>query len=606
MICDAHCHFFSARFLELLTAVYPGLPEGGDALRRSRPGSGGSRRARPTALADRWIAELDRHGVSRATLMASIPGDEASVVDAVARHPARLRRELHVQPGRRRRPRPGCRRCSTIADASHRRAVPRDARLPPRRSARSTPCSTAAEAAGAAVFVHCGVLTVGVRAKLGLPSPFDLRLGDPLAVAAVAARHPSVPVIIPHFGAGFFREALMAADAVPEHPPRHVELEQLDRVPSRPDARSGVPAGAGGRRAGPAALRHRLVVLPARLAEARSRRAGRGARRRQRHARRAQRASWAAISPGCSRRPDRRAHAVHQRPEDHQSSWSAHTDSVDIGGARRAAAMVACLAARCRLLLDRGKPGTSASRPRRHQRPHRHGRGRAGRRRRRWRSAAIGSSRSVRTPTSSGYVGPSDAGHRRQGSAGHPRVHREPRPLHRRRRGAAEPEPDERHLVGSRSSRWSPTPPRRRSRASGFADAAGTRRNGQPRRPRTSKGFPTHASLDRVSPDNPVVLTHASGHASFVNAKAMEVSGITRSTASPAGGEILKDATGDPTGLLREKAADLVKVGAGERFTPEERLCARPQGAGARGSRSAVQGRHHLPGRRVVRSRLSI
>jgi uncharacterized protein len=56
------------------------------------------------------------------------------------------------------------------------------------------------------------VLTVGVRKKLGLPSPFDLRLGDPLALAAVASRFPAVPVIIPHFGAGMLREALMAAD----------------------------------------------------------------------------------------------------------------------------------------------------------------------------------------------------------------------------------------------------------------------------------------------------------------------------------------------------------------------------------------------------------
>ena len=39
------------------------------------------------------------------------------------------------------------------------------------------------------------------------------------------------------------------------------------------------------------------------------------------------------------------------------------------------------------------------------------------------------------------------------------------------------------------------------------------------------EGFPTHASLDRVSPDNPVVLTHASGHASFANAKAMALAG---------------------------------------------------------------------------------
>ena len=73
----------------------------------------------------------------------------------------------------------------------------------------------AAAAHGAAVFVHCGVLTVGVRKKLGLPSRFDLRLGDPLALARMALGFPQVPVIVPHFGAGFFREALMAADQCP-------------------------------------------------------------------------------------------------------------------------------------------------------------------------------------------------------------------------------------------------------------------------------------------------------------------------------------------------------------------------------------------------------
>jgi len=77
------------------------------------------------------------------------------------------------------------------------------------------------------------------------------------------------------------------------------------------------------------------------------------------------------------------------------------------------------------------------------------------------------------------------------------------------------------------------------------------------------EGFPLHASLDKVSPNNPVVLTHASGHASFVNAKAMELSGITKSTANPSGGEILKDKDGNPTGLMREQAQQLVKRGAG-------------------------------------------
>ena len=85
------------------------------------------------------------------------------------------------------------------------------------------------------------------------------------------------------------------------------------------------------------------------------------------------------------------------------------------------------------------------------------------------------------------------------------------------------------------------------------------------------EGFPTHASLDAVSPKNPVVLTHASGHASFVNQAAMAASNISRTTPNPDGGEILKDASGNPTGLLRETAASLVRRGAGEpAATPAE------------------------------------
>ena len=74
------------------------------------------------------------------------------------------------------------------------------------------------------------------------------------------------------------------------------------------------------------------------------------------------------------------------------------------------------------------------------------------------------------------------------------------------------------------------------------------------------EGFPPHASLDKVSPNNPVLLTHASGHASFVNAKAMEAAGITKDTLDPKGGEILRDSQGNPTGLLRELAAGLASA----------------------------------------------
>ena len=78
------------------------------------------------------------------------------------------------------------------------------------------------------------------------------------------------------------------------------------------------------------------------------------------------------------------------------------------------------------------------------------------------------------------------------------------------------------------------------------------------------EGFPLEASLSKVSPNNPVLLTHASGHASFANALAMKLSGISRTTKSPEGGEILKDAAGSPTGLLRETASGLIRRGVGE------------------------------------------
>ncbi len=71
-------------------------------------------------------------------------------------------------------------------------------------------------------------------------------------------------------------------------------------------------------------------------------------------------------------------------------------------------------------------------------------------------------------------------------------------------------------------------------------------------------GVPLHNGLSEISPDNPVHLGHASGHASFANAKAMELSGIDRDTADPAGGTIVRDADGNPSGLLRETAQRIV------------------------------------------------
>lgn len=74
------------------------------------------------------------------------------------------------------------------------------------------------------------------------------------------------------------------------------------------------------------------------------------------------------------------------------------------------------------------------------------------------------------------------------------------------------------------------------------------------------RGFPTHQALSAVSPDNPVVLSRADGHAVLVNAKAMRLAGLARTSQPPAGGEIVRDASGEPTGILVDNAERLVQA----------------------------------------------
>ena len=72
------------------------------------------------------------------------------------------------------------------------------------------------------------------------------------------------------------------------------------------------------------------------------------------------------------------------------------------------------------------------------------------------------------------------------------------------------------------------------------------------------EGYPRGDALSKVSPDNPVLLIHASGHALIANAKAMELAGVTKATADPEGGRILRDSEGNPTGVFFDAARELV------------------------------------------------
>lgn len=69
------------------------------------------------------------------------------------------------------------------------------------------------------------------------------------------------------------------------------------------------------------------------------------------------------------------------------------------------------------------------------------------------------------------------------------------------------------------------------------------------------KKFPNRQELDAVSPKNPVILTHISGHVAVANSLALQLAGINKATPNPPGGEIERDATGEPTGMLKEGAA---------------------------------------------------
>lgn len=202
-VCDAHVHLLSRPFFRSLAGAEP------DSL----TGHGCEIPAGiATALAGRWVEELDKHGLKRTVLIASVPGDEASVSDAVRAYPQRLIGYFMLDP--------------TAADAAERarRAVEklglRGICLFPAmhkfsvQDPRLKPIYELAEGR-AVVFVHMGALSVGIRKKLGLASPFDMRFSNPIELHRVALEYPKVNFVVPHFGAGYFRETLMVGDLCP-------------------------------------------------------------------------------------------------------------------------------------------------------------------------------------------------------------------------------------------------------------------------------------------------------------------------------------------------------------------------------------------------------
>jgi len=211
---DAHCHFFSQRFFEALAAQDPQRRFDAAPVEAICSTLGWEAPGDAAGLAAQWVAELDRQQVGRAALIASVPGDEESVAAAVAHAPDRFVGFFMLDP------------LADDAVARVERALgplglrgvclfPAMQRYPLQDARVLAVIERVAATPGAVLFVHCGVLTVGVRRRLGLPSRFDIRFGNPLDLHAIALAHPELPIVVPHFGAGMFREALMLADLCP-------------------------------------------------------------------------------------------------------------------------------------------------------------------------------------------------------------------------------------------------------------------------------------------------------------------------------------------------------------------------------------------------------
>jgi uncharacterized protein len=207
VINDAHIHFLSPSFFAALGAD-----------RQRITGLGWDFPDSTDALGARWVAELDQHGLGRAAVIASLPGDADAVALAVAHHPDRFVGFFMLDPTRTdaidyaQRALDEGLRTICLFPAMHGYAF-HDARVADVFELAASRRGGTAERI--AVFAHCGLLSVGIRKKLGLPSPFDMRYGNPLDLHGVALKYPAVPIIIPHFGAGMLREALMLAECCP-------------------------------------------------------------------------------------------------------------------------------------------------------------------------------------------------------------------------------------------------------------------------------------------------------------------------------------------------------------------------------------------------------
>jgi predicted TIM-barrel fold metal-dependent hydrolase len=213
-IVDFHLHLFSRPYFEALAAQSP--LEGDVEAKLARAAGAARIEIPPRALeahVARWIAELDAGGVERAAAFASAPEEIPAVAEAARIAGGRLVPFALVDPRK-----PGVpERVARLMDEQGFRGVLLFPALHHYHvgSAEAAPLFSVLDERAGIAYVHCGILIVRLRDLLGLPRAQDLAYANPLGVIPAANAAPRARFVIPHFGAGLFREALIAGAQCP-------------------------------------------------------------------------------------------------------------------------------------------------------------------------------------------------------------------------------------------------------------------------------------------------------------------------------------------------------------------------------------------------------
>lgn len=208
-IVDFHTHFFSRTFFDTLASKSPQPGTVDEKLHRVAEATGlAIPEQGTTAHVARWRNEMDAHGVEHMVSFASVPPEVPVLADAAVAADGRMTPFAIVDPLADR----AAEKVRALTGAGPFRGVLLFPAVNHYRLSDPAvrPVLEALEETRACAVVHCGLLVVKLKDLLGLPRPQDLAFANPLDIIPAANAFPGIHFVIPHFGAGFFRETLMA------------------------------------------------------------------------------------------------------------------------------------------------------------------------------------------------------------------------------------------------------------------------------------------------------------------------------------------------------------------------------------------------------------